>query len=269
MFNAGLPQACPSGKTVGNFGGRCLQAGQLPWDVNKDGIPDSESDMLAFLASPRAVSALNPLFNNDSKFASILGNYGVYGGKPLPDYQGSVGGSVTFRKNWRLSTNFEYKFGNFTISDLTDAFRNASPTNGGNTQQNAEVQGILLNPASTAQQRLVAAKTWVNELLALSPYDGMNQSKAGDFLRWRELSLTYTAPTSWANKIGGTDLTISASGRNLMLWTKYTGVDPEVNVYSRGQNGGNGNTGANFGESIDAFGFPLPRRFAINVKVGF
>ena len=266
MFSAELPHACPSGKTVGNFGGFCLQPGQLPWDTNKDGIPDSEADMLAYLALPRAMNLLNPLQSNDNNKRTVLGNYGNYAGKPLPDYQGSFGGSVTIKKNWRVSTNLEYKFGHFTVSDLTDAFRQASPTNGGNNELNARTQGILLNPASTAQQRLAAAKTYVNELVALSPYDGMNQSKSGDFLRWRELSLTYTAPTTWANRIGGTDLTISASARNLMLWTKYTGVDPEVNLLGRSASGGTDN---NFGESIDAFGFPLPRRFAINVKVGF
>jgi TonB-linked SusC/RagA family outer membrane protein len=266
MFSAALPQPCAAGATKGPFGGRCIPAGSTPWDTNGDGVPDTEAQMLAFLASPRALTAVNPMQNDDNKLRSVLGNYGNYAGKPLPDFQGSFGGSVTFRKNWRVSTNLEYKFGNFTISDLTDAFRQASPTNGGNNKLNATVQGILLNPASTAQQRLDAAKTYVNELVALSPYDGMNQSKKGDFLRWRELSLTYTAPTTWANKIGGTDLTISASGRNLMMFTKYTGVDPEVNLLGRG---GGGGTDQNFGESIDAFGFPLPRRFAINVKVGF
>lgn len=266
MFSASLPQPCASGQTKGQWGGRCIPSGSTPWDTNGDGIPDTQAQMLAFLASPRALTAVNPLQNDDNKLRSVLGNYGNYAGKPLPDFQGSFGGSITLRKNWRVSTNLEYKFGNFTISDLTEAFRQASPTNGGNTQLNATVQGIMLNPASTAQQRLDAAYTYVNKLVALSPYDGMNQSKNGDFLRWRELSVTYTAPTTWANKIGGTDLTVSASARNLLMWTKYEGVDPEVNLLGRG---GGGGTDQNFGESIDAFGFPLPRRFAINVKVGF
>ena len=266
MFSAELPHACPSGATVGKFGGRCLQPGQLPWDTNGDGVGDTEAQMLAFLASPRSLTAVNPMQNNDNNLRAVLGNYGNYAGKPLPDFQGSFGGSLTIAKNWRVSTNLEYKFGHFTISDLTDAFRQASPTNGGNLPLNAQVQGILLNPASTAQQRLDAAKTYINNLVALSPYDGENQSKPGDFLRWRELSVTYTAPATWANKIGGSDLTITASGRNLMMFTKYTGVDPEVNLLGRG---GGGGTDQNFGESIDAFGFPLPRRFAINVKVGF
>jgi hypothetical protein len=41
-------------------------------------------------------------------------------------------------------------------------------------------------------------------------------------------------------------------------------------VYSRGgANSQGGGTNQNFGESIDAFGFPLPRRVAFNVRVTY
>ena len=48
------------------------------------------------------------------------------------------------------------------------------------------------------------------------------------FLKLRELSLTYTAPESWAARIGARSLNFSLTGRNLVTWTKYRGVDPEV-----------------------------------------
>ena len=88
----------------------------------------------------------------------------------------------------------------------------------------------------------------------------------GDFLRWRELSLTYIAPQTMAQKAGASDLQITLSARNFKLWSKYPGVDPEVNVYGRRSGGG---TDTNFGESIDAFGFPIPRQLALNIRMGF
>lgn len=263
FFGAKLPGACESGKTKTAKGGVCLQSGQYPFDTNKDGVPDTKDQLLAYLASVRTLANVDPIAADDDNDGDKLDHYD---GKPLPDFQGSFGGSITFRKNWKVSTNFEYKFGNYTISDLTDAFRTGNPTNGGNTQLRAETEATMLNPASTAQQRLDAAMVYATKLKALSPYDGLNQQFKGDFLRWRELSLTYTAPTEWAKKVGGTDLAVTFSARNFAMWTKYPGVDPEVNVFSRSSGGGADN---NFGESIDAFGFPIPRRFAFNVRVGF
>ena len=151
-------------------------------------------------------------------------------------------------------------------ANLTLAFRNGSPTNGGNTQRRATVEMTVQSPSSTAQQRLDAAKEYWNSIIALSPYDGANQQMPGDFVRWRELSATYTAPAGWARRLGGSDIAFTFAARNFALWTKYKGVDPEVNIFGRGSGGG---TDQNVGESIDAFGFPIPRSFSFNIRIGF
>jgi TonB-linked SusC/RagA family outer membrane protein len=49
------------------------------------------------------------------------------------------------------------------------------------------------------------------------------------FLKLREVSVTYTAPAQWASRIGASTLSLTVSGRNLVTWTNYRGVDPEVN----------------------------------------
>ena len=263
FFGGKLPDACAAGATKTAGGGVCLQAGQLPFDTNKDGRPDTEAELLAYLAVPRSLANVDPLAADDDANGDKLDHYD---GKPFPDFEGSFGGSMTVRKNWRVGTNLEYRFGNYTISDLTGAFRRANPTNGGNTELRARTEATILNPASTAQQRLEAANVYAYDLKGLSPYDGLNQQFKGDFLRWRELSLTYTPPSRIAALAGGTDLAITFAARNFALWTKYPGVDPEVNVFSRRSSG---STDANFGEGIDAFGFPIPRSFSLNVRVGF
>ena len=280
FFAGKLPGACPSNATgpgnnylpvqstspkTATRGGVCLKTGQYPFDTNGDGFPDDQATLLAFLAQPRLAANVDPMQADDDNNGDKLDHFD---GKPLPDFDGSFGGSVSFMKNWRVSTNLEYRFGNYTISNLTSAFRTGNPTNGGNTKERARVEGILENPASTAQQRLEAAMSYATTLKALSPYDGMNQQMKGDFLRWRELSVTYTAPQTWAAKAGATDMQFTVSARNFALWTKYPGVDPEVNVYSRNA-AGTGGTNQNFGESIDAFGFPIPRQIALNIRMGF
>ena len=269
LLGAKLLGPCPGGATTTAQGGPCLRPGQLPFDLNDDGVPDTEAEMLAILASaPANINVVDPLAADDDNDGDFLDHYS---GKPYPDFQGSVGGTITVKKNWQLRSLFEYKAGNYTISDLTGAFRRSNNSNGGNTRRRAEVEATLLNPASTAQQRLEAAKIWANELRALTPYDGMNQSSPGDFVRWRELSLTYTTPVRFANSVGFTDMSITFGVRNLALWTKYGGVDPEVNVYGRdaGLTSGFGSQDNNFGDGIDAFGFPLPRRFTFSVRAAF
>jgi TonB-linked SusC/RagA family outer membrane protein len=263
FFGGKLPDPCVPGTTTTPQGGLCLQPGQLPFDVSKTGRPNTEAEMLAFLAVPRPLSSIDPIAADDNNNGDKLDHYS---GKPFPDFEGSFGGSVTFHDHWRVGTNLEYRFGNYTISDLTGAFRRANPSNGGNTELRAQTEATMLNPASTAQQRLEAAKVYAYQLKGLSPYDGMNQQFRGDFLRWRELSLTYTTTGQLAAVAGASDMSITLAARNFALWTKYPGVDPEVNQWGRRSGGG---TDANFGEGIDAFGLPIPRGFSINVRMGF
>ncbi len=50
------------------------------------------------------------------------------------------------------------------------------------------------------------------------------------FTRLRELSLTYFASTRLATALRARTLSVTIAGRNLALWTKYTGADPEVST---------------------------------------
>ena len=52
----------------------------------------------------------------------------------------------------------------------------------------------------------------------------------GDFWRFREVSVSYSAAPDLANRfLRARNATISVAMRNIgILWTKYTGVDPEA-----------------------------------------
>lgn len=236
-----------------------VPAGSLPYDINKDGVPDTEAQMLAYLSSPRTYNNLfdgNVIMLEDGLNSDL--------GKPMPDYTGAFGGTLTFMRNFRVGALFEYKGGDYTYWCLVCGFRNASPR-GNNSDESVRVQATLQNPVSTAEQRLEAAKDWL-KLASLTPYQGLNEVSDGSFVRFRELSLTYTADRELASRLRARDLAISLTARNLMLWTKYRGVDPEVG------NGGRatGNNPDNFfQENVDAFGLPVPRRIGISVRIGF
>jgi hypothetical protein len=246
----------------------CLQPGQVPYDFNNDGTPDTEAQALAVLANvPQSgnnvgVAALNPIpfQTNDS----------TYYGKPFPNWSGGFGGSLTVRRNWRLNTLFEYRAGDFWVTNMTGAFQNAL-TIALNSPRTANLNATLQNPATPAAQRLASALDWAYNVKALSPYDGLNQAERGDFIRWRELGLTYSAPTEAARRLTrASSLAVTLAVRNLALFTNYSGVDPETNQAGRGGNtGANATFDQNFAEAVDVFGLPLQRRFSLSVRLGF
>jgi TonB-linked SusC/RagA family outer membrane protein len=261
------------------FGPKSLQGVEYPLDLDGDCRPDSKEALLKYFGTPRAPSQFQNRTlvqgGGGAQFGGPIGacggnDYlGHYLGKPTPDWQGGFGGNVTLFRDFEIATLFEYKAGNYYVHNLTDAFRRAHGALGGNLRGPKEAEAILRNPASTPEQRLEAAREWSTRWLALTPYDGLNEIEEADFIRWRELSLTYNVPGSMAQRFGARSLALTATGRNIALWTKYSGIDPEVNVYGRGTAGGVGTLGENFGTGIDAFGFPLPRRFTFSARVGF
>jgi len=255
--NAGQPRPCYTpGSTV-------------PYDTDKNGQPDSEARLQFYIDSLRTrgtaglLDVLNPMFDDVDGDRDVLDNYL---GKPTPDWQGSFGGAITFRRNLQINFMFEYKARNYTITNLTDAFRTSHPLIGRNVRGAAEVEATLLDPASTPEARQSAAMLWATKYKALSPYDGLNQNERGDFLRWRELGITYTAPPALARRFGVDNLAVSVTGRNIKLWTGYSGIDPEENTIGRG---GGGQLDNNYLDAVDGWGAPLPASWTLSVRFGF
>lgn len=56
------------------------------------------------------------------------------------------------------------------------------------------------------------------------------------WVRLRSASLTYNVPQTWLPKKAIKTASLSATGNNLWLWTKYYGVDPESTSYHSGSN---------------------------------
>ena len=266
-----------------NFGAKLVDVdpGFLPIDFNGDGMPDSEAEALAHLSTltiddaalPRSTSLV--LLEGDPNPNDLLnGNFTHPLGKPTPDWSGSFGGSFKVFGDFTVSTLFEYKTGNYYVNNLTDAFRQSNSLIGLNLPTSARVWRDYLTggvdasgtPQNSGEVRLEALREWLYENLALNPFSGLNHIKEADFLRWREISLTYRAPNSFVQNLGLRNLSLSIAARNLNIWTKYDGVDPELNAIGRGA----GNSlDDNFLDGIEAFGFAIPRRILFTLRFGF
>jgi TonB-dependent starch-binding outer membrane protein SusC len=186
-------------------------------------------------------------------------------GDIFPDWTGTYGATIGILKNWRLTSLFEYRTG-FMVHNLTNAFRGSQhATIGSNLHDYSEVEAIIANPASTPEQRIDAADRYIKSFRRLLE-PGLSEFEKGDFTRLRELSLTYTAPSSLAARLRARSLAVTFAASNVMLWTPYSGSDPEIAYAGRQPGGG---VTANFNDSNDSFGLPIPRRFGLLVNLGF
>lgn len=268
-----LAVACPGGgstpaKNSANADITCYAPGQFPINLNGNGRAATEAELLTYFASPRDLKT--PAVQNALK--PLLADYDGSGklaeqriGDIFPDWTGTFGTDVTFRKNWQLHGLFEWRTG-YLVHNLTHAFRGAQhATIGSNLRDYAEIEATLLNPASTPEQRVVAANTYIREHRRLLE-NGLSEFESGNFLRFNELSLTYNASPALANRLGAASMSVTLSGRNLALWTNYSGSDPEISYGGREPAGG---VQANFNDSNDSFGMPIPRRYGLRVNLGY
>jgi len=74
--------------------------------------------------------------------------------------------------------------------------------------------------------------TLQNQAAVAADVDGTDAGylETGTFWKWRELSVRASAPDAWLTHLKVTALSFTIAGRNLRTWTKYQGVDPEINA---------------------------------------
>ncbi|MBU6367831.1 MAG: SusC/RagA family TonB-linked outer membrane protein, partial [Gemmatimonadetes bacterium] len=221
-----VPATNAAGKPI-----TCYNTGQIPINFNGRGTAATREELLAYFATPRDIqtsavqSALQPLLA-DYDGSGIL--FEQRRGSSIPQWTGAFGGTYNLGRSLKIQSTLEYRTG-YMVSNLTDGFRlSQHPSIGSNRRAFSEIQSVMQNPASTPEQRLAAAETYIRGYRRLLE-PGLYQAESGDFLRWRELAVTYTLGQDFAKKLGFRDASITLAGRNLLLWTKYSGQDPESN----------------------------------------
>ena len=246
----------------------CYNADQLPINFSGRGTAATAAEVLAYFAQPRDIQSsavqnvLQPLLA-DYDGSGILFEQNV--GTNIPKWTGAFGGTYSFRQHWKIQSTLEYRTG-YKVQNLTDGFRlSQHPSIGSNRKEFSTVQSAMQNPASTPEQRVAAATEYILKYRRLLE-PGLNQAQDGSFLRWRELAITYDLGASVARKVGVKTASVTLAGRNILMWTKYPGLDPESNENGRGSVG---TLADNFQNATDGFGLPIPRRVSLALNFGF
>lgn len=91
---------------------------------------------------------------------------------------------------------------------------------------------------------------------------GANFVEDGSWVRLRTVNLSYRFPKAWFEGTPINNLEITLTGRNLLLFTRYTGMDPEVSAAGAGV-GGAGSNG------MDFLGVPATRGITAGLRIGF
>lgn len=82
--------------------------------------------------------------------------------------------------------------------------------------------------------------------------------KDASWVRLREVSINYQLPKSVLKKLHIPGASIGFTGRNLLLFTNFDGVDPELNL-----------TGASNGRGLDYFTNPGTKSYIFNLRLNF
>ncbi len=162
-------------------------------DANHDGIIASSevtvADSMSYVGS-----------SLPTREASLGTHIGVWGGAV------SVGALIDYRGGFRLLNASAFYQATSAQSDRASNDRTAPLW-----QQARDVAGEVIN---------------VTGLDGYVPPAGFYEDAT--YLRFRELSVTYGVPRSVARALRVQRLSLTGAVRNLALWTRYTGSDPEV-----------------------------------------
>lgn len=226
-----------------------------------DGIYTSVDDVINYGVVPYGVSeeswkedAINQVghfrfkdMNGDGKITaddrSMIGN-------PHPDLTGGVNLGFGY-KNWDLSTYLYYSIGNDLYAHY-ELYTNWGQLANVFTYERVERGWHPVNNPNGTLPMFVRGDTH-----AETNESHTNYIQDGSYLRMQTLTLGYTLPKKWLNKIKMSRIRFYAQLSNVFTITGYEGLDPEV--YQ----------GSDRSRGIDYGSYGMPRQYLFGVNIEF
>ena len=210
------------------------------WQVPIVSYADKNGDgMISRVNCPTNNGTANPQIPGGPACEVQLGDTAVYLGSPFPTSEISITPTLSLYKVVTLRALLDHRGGQ-KLLNLNGHFRCVSfgiceEANSPNTpleDQAAYIAGLMGTDAGYVQN--------------------------ASFTKLREVSIAFGVPERLVSRYGFSGATLTFAGRNLKTWTKYKGLDPEVNE----------NGGANF--STDEFlSQPHVRYYTVRLDLGW
>jgi len=199
-----------------------------------------------------------------------------YGRPIMSDEEGYLG---TVQPDWTMGITSALQVYGFNFSFLVDIKKGGVMWNGTkgimyalgthiDTETRGEtvtMEGVMGHLDAEGNLITAGAENTITTELDQSWYNGLGGGFGGpseqfveeaNWVRLREVNLTYSLNSKWLTKTFFKGIDLFVSGRNLLLFTPYTGIDPETNLY-----------GASNAQGIDYFNMPNTRSYTFGLKV--
>ncbi|WNH09149.1 SusC/RagA family TonB-linked outer membrane protein [Thalassobellus suaedae] len=197
-------------------------------------------------------------------------------GNALPDFQGGFGFNMRY-KNFDLSTFLNFQVGNDVYNVGKLEYNQLYRIKGGYgnmlTSMSSENRFTYIDIDGSYTGNAGEVITDLNQLAELN--EGKNtwshtsfsttriiqhssNIEDGSFLRLNNITLGYSLPEKLTSKFGLSKFRVYASGRNLHVWTKYSGYDPEVSTAKNALTPG-----------LDYSAYPRSRSYTFGINVTF
>jgi len=194
-----------------------------------------------------------PLVDNELRF---LGNYN-------PDFIIGFGNSIEY-KGFALNVLVDWRQGGEIVS-RTKAIGSTSGAleetlegrENGIVGEGVVNVGTDENPIYEENTTVVSAAEFYNQF-----YNRAHEESSvydASFVKIREISLSYTFPKRWTDKMGVEEFKIGLIARNLFTWTENPHFDPELNAMQ----------GTSLVYGVEDMSYPGTRTFGMNVQFKF
>lgn len=221
----------------------------------KSGIPDIKSiiNYPSSVTSGFKLASGQTAFPGCVKFADVSGdgvvnaNDATIIGKTMPQHTGGFTFNASY-KQFDLSAGFTYQIGGdiYNANAMYSMMGNKDNSLGQNRLAFIKDTYRVYNVNSSGNLEFVSDPTALAALNANAKY-ALNYSEYGlassqfiedaSYLRLQNLTIGYTLPKSATKKLGIQNCRIYFTGSNLFCITGYSGLDPDVNTDTDGENG--------------------------------
>ena len=171
-------------------------------------------------------------------------------GKAMPDWYGGFTNSFKFY-GFDLNVSLSFQYGN----DILNIFRS------GYSDRLGQMDANMLKESAENRWTGPGTSNTYPRALFNSEYNNMASDRYledGSFLKLKEITLGYTLPVDWVKHLRLKYLRIYATAQNLLTWTNYSGMDPEVSYTLSPKEMGQ-----------DFFGTHNPRMFLVGLSLNF
>lgn len=250
-FNNAFPYIAVPGQPIAQFYGMTFDGvyQYSDFEVQPNG---------SYVLKPNVPNNGNPRANilpGDIKFKDINGDNQIDDndrsviGDPNPVHIGGFSNNFSYG-NFDLNIFLQWSYGNDILNANRIEFEGGDPT-----------QRNLLNMFESFANRWTP-ENQTNELYRLGgqgpAYYSSRTIEDGSFIRLKTVSLGYNLPASLMKSLKMKSLRFSVSAQNLITWTRYSGLDPEVSTRHTALTPG-----------FDWSPYPRPRSITIGLNANF